>query len=195
MPFDLQSQSALKSSVRGGILAELAFISLGSNIDPEKYLPLAVHQLGKMGRVIEVSKVYQNPAIAHEPQADYLNAAVLIETERPPEDIRRMLREIEAQLDRVRTSDKYAPRTMDLDLCLYGDLQIELDDLQLPDPDILTRPHLARTLADLRPDYQIPGNHRTLEEIAQTLQPGSDLRERQDVVLLSGNPDKGSQDG
>ncbi|TFH34011.1 MAG: 2-amino-4-hydroxy-6-hydroxymethyldihydropteridine diphosphokinase, partial [Anaerolineales bacterium] len=131
------------------ILPELAFIALGSNIEPEHYLPRAVRALGELGRLIACSNTYQNPAIADDAQPDYLNAAVLIETRLSPLEIRRKLREIETRLDRLRTADKFAPRTIDLDLCIYGDLQLNDPALTLPDPDVLTRPFLALTLAEL----------------------------------------------
>lgn len=165
------------------ILPELAFIALGSNILPEHYLPLAVHHLRQLGTLIACSNIYQNPAIGDEPQPDYLNAAVLIETSLRPLEMRDKLRELEARLDRVRTSDKYAARTIDLDLCIYGDLQLELPAFILPDPDILTRAHLALTLAELHPDHIYPGSERTLRSIAQEFIPEPKLKLRSDVYL------------
>lgn len=164
-------------------MAELAFISLGSNIDPEQNLPLAITRLHQLGRLLASSKVYQNPAITPEPQPDYLNAAVLIETDLSPLEIRGHLRDIEHELGRVRTADKNAARTIDLDLCLFSDLQIQTPDLALPDPDILGRPHLAITLSELRPDQIYPGSDLKLSEIAARLRPGSQLTERPDFSL------------
>jgi 2-amino-4-hydroxy-6-hydroxymethyldihydropteridine diphosphokinase len=171
-------------SVFERILTELAFIALGSNIDPEKYLPLAALELRQLGNVVASSNVYQNPAIADEPQPDYLNAALLIQTQLEPLEIRTYLRQIEQRLGRVRTADKYAARTIDLDLSLFGELQMNTPELILPDPDLLTRPHLARIMAELRPDYLYPGTDRTLKEIAGTLTPGVLLILRPDVQLL-----------
>jgi 2-amino-4-hydroxy-6-hydroxymethyldihydropteridine diphosphokinase len=168
------------------ILIELAFIALGSNIDPEKHLPLAALELRQLGRVIAWSNVYQNPAIADKPQPDYLNAAVLIQTSLEPLEIRTYLRQIEESLGRIRTADKYAARTIDLDLSLYGEVQMNTPELILPDPDLLTRPHLARTMAELRPNHLYPGTDRTLEDIADALTPGASLTLRPDVHLLPG---------
>jgi 2-amino-4-hydroxy-6-hydroxymethyldihydropteridine diphosphokinase len=164
-------------------LPELAFISLGSNIEPEKNLPLAVSHLRDLGTLIATSNVYQNAAIAPDPQPDYLNAAVLLKTPLEPLGIRARLREIEAQLGRVRSKDKYAPRTIDLDLCLYGELQFESPELRLPDPDMLKRPHLAMTLAELAPEKKFPGSDRSLKQIAEELMLGADLTIRPDVML------------
>ncbi|MGB2895529.1 MAG: 2-amino-4-hydroxy-6-hydroxymethyldihydropteridine diphosphokinase [Anaerolineales bacterium] len=166
-------------------LTELAFIALGSNIDPETNLPLASARLSELGKTIAVSMVYQNPAFADEPQPDYLNAAVLIQTTLDPLAIRDKLREIEADLGRVRTEDKFAPRTIDLDLCLLGDRVLDHELLSLPDPDLLKRAHLATTLAELQPDFPHPITGDSLEEIANKLQKDVELKPRSDVVLPS----------
>ena len=164
-------------------LTELAFITLGSNIEAETNLPLAVDRLSELGSCIAISTVYQNPAIADGPQPDYLNAAVLIETTLDPLMIREKLREIEADLGRIRTEDKYAPRTIDLDLCLLGDRVVDHELLTLPDPDLLKRAYLAVTLAELQPDFLHPTTGESLEEIAIKIRKGAALKPRSDVVL------------
>ncbi|MEE8122337.1 MAG: 2-amino-4-hydroxy-6-hydroxymethyldihydropteridine diphosphokinase [Anaerolineales bacterium] len=164
-------------------MTELAFIALGSNIEPETNLPLASTRLSELGKPIATSTVYQNPAIADEPQPDYLNAAVLIETALDPLTIRDKLREIEADLGRIRTEDKFAPRTIDLDLCILGDQVLDHELLTIPDPDLLKRAHLAVTLAELRPDFLHPITGDSLAQIANELQKDAELNPRSDVVL------------
>jgi 2-amino-4-hydroxy-6-hydroxymethyldihydropteridine diphosphokinase len=163
---------------------ELAFISLGSNIDPESYLPLAIRSLHSIGRILKTSKVYQNAPIDRPEQPDFLNAAVLIQTDLQPLEIRLRLRAIEADLDRVRVEDKYAARTIDLDLCLFGDQIYRSPELTLPDPDIEKRPHLAIPLSELDPHFIHPLTHLSLEKIAGRLSKDSDLSYREDVTLL-----------
>ncbi|MEA1978079.1 MAG: 2-amino-4-hydroxy-6-hydroxymethyldihydropteridine diphosphokinase [Chloroflexota bacterium] len=164
-------------------MTDLAFIALGSNINPETNLPLAAARLSELGNPIAASAVYQNPAIADEPQSDYLNAAVLIETTLNPLAIRDKLREIEADLGRIRTADKFAPRTIDLDLCILGDRVLDHELLSLPDPALLKRAHLAVTLAELRPDFLHPITGDSLDEIADGLRKNAELNARPDVVL------------
>ena len=164
-------------------MTELAFIALGSNIDPETNLPLASSRLSELGKPIAASTVYQNPAIADEPQPDYLNAAVLIETTLDPLTIRVKLREIEADLGRMRTEDKYAPRTIDLDLCILGNRVLDHELLSLPDPDLLKRAYLAVTLAELHPDFLHPITGDSLEEIATRVRKNTVLKARLDVDL------------
>lgn len=161
-----------------------AFISIGSNIDPEKHLPLAIRKLKQLGEILSVSGVYQNPALGRSEQPDFLNAAALLLTHLPALEVRHALRSIEAQLGRVRTDDKYAARTIDLDLCLYDNLVIQSPEFVLPDPEIFERAHLAVPLAELDPGYLHPITDETLEQIANRLRPGADLTPRDDIATI-----------
>ena len=160
---------------------EKAYISLGSNIEPEQNILRAASALKSFGTLLATSRVYRSPAIASEPQPEYLNAAVLLLTNFEPETLRQGLRKIEADLGRVRTPDKFAPRTIDLDLCLYGSLTLESDVLTLPDPEIDTRPYLAVTLAELDPDFVLPGGNESLSSIALRLRNRAKLTLEKDL--------------
>jgi 2-amino-4-hydroxy-6-hydroxymethyldihydropteridine diphosphokinase len=157
--------------------SELAFLSLGSNIDPETHLPAAVRAVQRLGAIRAVSPALESPAWGPTPQPAFVNAAVLLDTLLAPLDLRTGLRFIEASLGRVRTPDRYAPRTIDLDLCLLGARVIDNDVLTLPDPALLERPYLAATLAALFPDFTHPVTGETLQSIARHLAQGADLRE------------------
>lgn len=167
-------------------------ITLGSNIEPQANLPRAFRLLAERVRVVGVSKVYESVAVnaAGEPAPDqpvFLNAAAQIETDLEPLPLKYdVLRAIETEMGRVRSDDKFAPRVIDLDIALYGDLLLQLDNeetrLTLPDPDTLERAHVALPLADLAPDLMHPTEGRTLAEIAEdfagmrTIRPRPDLR-------------------
>jgi 2-amino-4-hydroxy-6-hydroxymethyldihydropteridine diphosphokinase len=166
-----------------GTVAEPALISLGSNIEPLHYLPEAVRALRRLGDSMRVSKAYQNPAVGPQAQPDFINAAVSLQTDLDPPALRRELRRIERQLGRVRTQDKYAPRTIDLDLCLLGDRVIEDDDFKLPDPEVQRRPHLAIPLAEVAPDMIYPLTGETLSAVAGRLRPLARLQLRADLDL------------
>jgi 2-amino-4-hydroxy-6-hydroxymethyldihydropteridine diphosphokinase len=163
------------------IFLERAFISLGSNIEPEKHLPLAVTSIHLLGEIQSVSRVYQNPPIGSEGQPDFLNAAVLVHTPLGAAEIREQLRLMETSLGRVRLEDKFAPRTIDLDLCLLGDQIIETEELVLPDPGILKHAHLAIPLAELDPSFRHPITGEALGEIADRLRVGAVLQLQEDV--------------
>lgn len=175
------------------ILSELAFIAIGSNIEPEKYLPLAFLRLHRLGRICAVSNAYQNPPIGRPEQPDYLNAAALIAADLAAEEIRAKLREIEDELGRVRTADKYSARTIDLDLCLLGALILSTPELTLPDPQLLQRAHLAIPMAELAPSFRHPVTDETLQQIAERLRRGAKLAAQERVSAEIRNAAKISQ--
>jgi len=164
-------------------LPKLALISIGSNIDPENHLPLAAQKLKEIGSIVGFSTVYQNPAIGSTPQPDFLNAVAMIETDLTADAIRNTLRRIEVDLGRLRTEDKYAPRTIDLDLCLLGDQVLETSEFKLPDPDILSLAYLTVPMAELAPDYLHPVTGEALHAIADRLQPEAKLTPRLDIKM------------
>ncbi|MCH8146567.1 MAG: 2-amino-4-hydroxy-6-hydroxymethyldihydropteridine diphosphokinase [Planctomycetes bacterium] len=162
-------------------MPDRAFISIGSNIEPGKHIVLGLQRLAELGRVLAVSKVYENPAVGPSGQPDFLNAAMLIETNLPLDEVREKLTEIEDELGRTRSDDNYDARTIDLDLCLYGDFVSRSDVVALPHPDILERAYLAVTLSELDPEYRHPVTDERLADLAERLRPGAKLLERADV--------------
>lgn len=170
-------------------MPEDAYIAIGSNIEPEHYLPRAVEALGRVGTVLAVSTPYQNAAVGSRPQPDFINAVARIRTTLAPVEIRDVLRAIEAELGRTRTDDRYAPRTIDLDLCLYGSQIIQAADLTLPHPDILTRPHVAVPLAELAPHMPHPVTGEPLSRIAERLRSQTRLTPRLDARPTAPAPD------
>jgi 2-amino-4-hydroxy-6-hydroxymethyldihydropteridine diphosphokinase len=167
-------------------------IALGSNIAPERNLPAAVRLLAERVAVRAASHVFESAPLnaageVAPDQETFLNAAVRIETDLPPVELKYgVLRAVETALGRVRGADKFAARPIDLDLALYGSLVLE--DLEahitLPDPGILVHAHLALPLADLAPEFVHPLTGQALAAIAAPLaaQPGITLR--RDIVLL-----------
>ncbi len=170
-------------AVRTRTLSTQAFISIGSNIEPQRHLPLAIRKLDEHCRITAVSSVYQSPAVGAPDQPDYLNAAVLVLTDQPPDDLRRLLRVIEADLGRVRAADRCAARTIDLDLCVFGDAVVVTPDWTLPHPEITQRAFVAIPLAELAPTFVHPLTGETLSTIADSLRSTSRLVKRPDVVL------------
>lgn len=160
------------------------FISLGSNIDPERNLPEAVRRLALRCRLLAVSPVYETEPVGKTDQPNFLNAAVLIETDLSPSELKTgVLEALEWELGRVRTGDKNAPRTIDLDISLFNDKVLEIGHRRIPDPEILQFSHIARPLANLAPDYAHPETGQTLREIAESL-PQAGLARRDEISLL-----------
>ena len=158
-------------------------IALGSNIAPEANLREAVQRLAARVHVIAVSPVYETKPVGKTDQPDFLNAAALIETERGAAELKdQVLSEIEHELGRVRTADKNAPRTIDLDIILYGDQVLEFGGRHIPDPDLLRYPHVAAPAADVAPAYRHPETGQTLRQIADGM-PKDGLLRRTDLRL------------
>jgi 2-amino-4-hydroxy-6-hydroxymethyldihydropteridine diphosphokinase len=167
------------------------FISMGSNIDGERNLREAVRRLALRCRLLAVSPVYETAPVGGADEVgkadevgradNFSNAAALIETDLTVAELKTtVLQVIERELGRVRTEDKYAPRTIDLDISLFNDQVFDVG--QRHDPEISKYPHIAVPLADLAPDQRHPETGQTLGQIARGL-PASGLVRRTDIVL------------
>ena len=160
---------------------QVVCIELGSNINPETYLPRAVEALHQQFTVLAVSDAWKTPPVGCPDCGNYyLNAAVLVESDLPFNQLKHTLRRIESQLGRVRTSDKYAPRTIDLDILIIGDELIE--------PDLWQYAHLAVPVSELMPQFTHPTSGKTLAEIAKQLSRGASILRRPDVSLKNLKP-------
>jgi 2-amino-4-hydroxy-6-hydroxymethyldihydropteridine diphosphokinase len=148
-----------------------AFIAVGSNINPEENVFDAVRRLGGREMLVAVSTVYESPAIGRPEQRPYYNCVVAIDTEKSPLELKRdVLRVIENELGRERSSDKYEARTIDLDLIWYDDLETSLPGIMLPDPLIKERSVLAIPLGEIAPDLQYPGSSLRVRDDAAKMQ-------------------------
>jgi 2-amino-4-hydroxy-6-hydroxymethyldihydropteridine diphosphokinase len=111
---------------------------------------------------------YRGPAIDRPDQPDFINGVVGIETDLSPATLKRdVLQTIEAGLGRDRSADKYAARTIDLDVLLYDDWVISDEQLKLPSPDIVTRAFVAIPLYELAPDLVLPDSGVPIREVAK----------------------------
>jgi 2-amino-4-hydroxy-6-hydroxymethyldihydropteridine diphosphokinase len=139
--------------------------------------------------VVAVSPVYETVPVGLREQANFLNAAVLVETDLDAARFKgEVLAGIEVALGRVRSADKNAPRTIDADIALFNDEVFELGRRHIPDPDLLKFPHVAVPLADIAPELPHPETGERLAVIAARLVAASEegervMWERPDVVL------------
>ncbi|PLN14218.1 2-amino-4-hydroxy-6-hydroxymethyldihydropteridine diphosphokinase, partial [Klebsiella pneumoniae] len=113
----------------------LVYIALGSNLaSPLEQVQAAIRALGEIphSRVVAVSSFYRTPPLGPQDQPDYLNAAVALETALPPETLLDHTQRIELQQGRVRKAERWGPRTLDLDIMLFGDAVINSERLTVP---------------------------------------------------------------
>lgn len=145
----------------------IAYIAVGSNILPGENVPAAVALLARKFELMSISNFYRTKALHRSEQADYRNGVVAVRTALGPVEVRdKVLRPIEAQLNRTRSPDKYAARTVDLDLILYGDKVAREEGLILPDPGLRERSFIAVPLLELAPDLVLPDDGTRLAELA-----------------------------
>jgi len=135
-----------------------AFIALGANLeDPTAQVNAALSALGRMPGItrLRASSLYRTaPMEASGP--DYINGVAEVETDLPPEALLQALFAVEAQFGRTR-SYRNAPRTLDLDLLLYGDQVLHTPTLTLPHPRLHLRAFVLVPLAEIAPDLALPG--------------------------------------
>lgn len=144
------------------------FIGVGSNIDARENILKALKFLKQIARVTGVSTFYETePVGGSGDNPKFCNGVFKISSPLLPEYLKVELRVIEEQLGRVRVSNKFAPRTIDLDIVLFEDMNVESIDLTLPDPDIFTREFIALPLLELAPDISIPPDGVNLREVAE----------------------------
>jgi 2-amino-4-hydroxy-6-hydroxymethyldihydropteridine diphosphokinase len=140
------------------------FVAAGSNVNAEQNLATASREMEKSFPGLQYSPWYRNKAVGFEGD-DFINFVAGFSTELPVHEVVRRLREIEELCGRPRGAPKWAPRSMDLDILLYGELVCEEPGLKLPRPDLLKRPFMLGPLADLVPELEHPTLHVTIGEL------------------------------
>ena len=136
-----------------------AFVGLGANLGArEETLRRAVELLGAADDVdvLAVSQLRETAPVGVVDQPAFLNGAVAIETARAPRDLLDLLLEIERSLGRVR-EERWGPRTIDLDLLVYGAEVVDEPGLRVPHPRLHERRFALEPLAELQPDLDVPG--------------------------------------
>lgn len=136
-----------------------AYIGLGANLgEAANTLQVALQAIGLLpeSRLLAASPLYRSAPVGYLDQPDFVNAVACIETTRPALQLLTDLQALEEQSGRQRTF-RNAPRTLDLDLLLYGDCVLNEPDLELPHPRMHQRGFVLVPLLDIAPDIIIPG--------------------------------------
>ena len=132
----------------------LAYIGLGSNLGGRESL---IRRAAELIGATRLSEVRETEPWGYEQQPRFLNAVAEVETELPPRRLLDHLLDVEARLGRERIGPKWGPRSIDLDLLLYGDETVDEPGLVVPHPRLLEREFVLEPLADLVPLLKIPG--------------------------------------
>jgi len=117
-------------------------------------------------RPLRVSAIVETEPVGRLDQPPFLNAVAELSTALPPEELLGRLLDVERRLGRVR-SERWGPRTIDLDLLLYGDREVKAEALSVPHPELHRRRFVLEGLAELCPDRPVPGIGRTVRELLE----------------------------
>ena len=137
-----------------------AYIGLGSNLgDREHMIWGAVHMLAFNPdvEVVAVSELRETEPVGYLDQPPFLNAAAAVDTELSPRALLDLLLTVERELGRTREGPRFGPRTIDLDLLLFGDEIVDEPGLTVPHPRLHERVFALEPLAELDPDLVVPG--------------------------------------
>lgn len=141
----------------------LVYIALGSNLaSPLTQVNAAIAALGAIpdSRIVAVSSFYRTPPLGPQDQPDYLNAAVALETTLAPEALLDHTQRIELDQGRVRKAERWGPRTLDLDIMLFGDETIATPRLTVPHYDMKNRGFMLWPLFEISPALRFPDGER-----------------------------------
>lgn len=158
------------------------YVSIGSNIEPGKNVRFAIAALGDAFGELVVSPVYRTAAVGFDGE-DFLNLAAGFDSDLPVEQIDGILDQIEANAGRSRDAPRFAPRTLDIDLLLYGDKVIDRERLKLPRKEILEYLFVLQPLADIAAEQRHPVLGKTMRELLGTLRFPGQRCEREEMSL------------
>lgn len=134
------------------------YIGLGSNLDnPVRQVFLAIKALEQSPTIqlLQTSSLYKTEPVGYAAQPDFINAVACVQTLLSPEQLLQLLQTIELSQGRQRGSIQFGPRTIDLDLLLYGEETIQMEQLTVPHPRMLTRGFVLYPLSEIAPSHEI----------------------------------------
>ena len=140
-------------------MPEQVYIGLGSNLDePQQQVTVAIEQLQDIPHTEprQISSLYRSRPMGPQDQPDYVNAVAMLKTSLDALALLDALQAIEASHDRKRDGQRWGPRTLDLDILLYGDEIINLPRLNVPHPGLHERAFVLYPLYEIKPDLVIP---------------------------------------
>jgi len=145
---------------------KLVYLSLGSNVgDRQAHLHAALNRLASLDlRILRVSPIYETEPVEHTAQGWFLNLVAEAEGDLSPSQLLGRMQTIERALGRIRTVPK-GPRTIDIDILLFGNAVVRTARLEIPHPRMAERRFVLAPLADLAPDLRHPVTQRTVREM------------------------------
>ncbi len=151
---------------------KLVYLSLGSNVgDRAANLNAAIARLGAFGDVVAVSSFYETEPVEFAAQPWFLNCAVKLDTEKMPKQLLAAILDLEQEMGRRRVQ-KSGPRSIDIDILLFGNSIVDTRGLTVPHPAMHQRRFVLEPLAEIAPEVRHPVFKRTIRELRDALPPG-----------------------
>ena len=152
------------------------YLSLGSNLgERDQYLAQARQAIERSFGSARFSKVYETEPVDFIDQPWFLNQVAEIQTDLAPETLLEWVRVLEAQAGRQRKTPK-GPRTLDVDILLYDDWVLDVEELVLPHPRLEMRRHVLVPLVELTPERVIPVSQHTVQEALDQVKDASQVK-------------------
>ena len=156
---------------------KVAYLSLGSNLgDREANLRTAIEKLKAIGNPVAASSFYETEPVEVQSQPWFLNCAVKLDTEKMPRQLIAAILALEQEMGRQRKQQQKGPRTIDIDILLFGSSVIEIPSLTIPHPKMHERRFVLEPLAEIAPDARHPVFKRTIRELRDALPAGQTVK-------------------
>ena len=150
----------------------ITYLSLGSNLgNREQNLEEAVRKVSALGRVVNASSFYETEPVEVTDQPWFLNCVLALETTAEPAQLMRELLRIEHEMGRQRLVKK-GPRSIDIDILLFGNAVVNTPDLTIPHPEMTRRRFVLEPLAEIAPELLHPVSQKTVTRLLAELAPG-----------------------
>ncbi|MHA8066020.1 2-amino-4-hydroxy-6-hydroxymethyldihydropteridine diphosphokinase [Aquirufa sp. ROCK2-A2] len=158
-------------------MSNITYLSLGGNLgNTIEIFQNSIEILSKkVGKITQLSSLYQTAAWGPIPQNDFINQVIEVETTLSAQDLMSQLLEIELQLGRVRT-ERWGPRTLDLDILFFDDQIISAENLEIPHPRLVDRKFVLIPMAEINPGFIHPKLHKTMKTLLLECNDDGDCR-------------------
>jgi len=163
-------------------MSTTVYIGLGSNVDREKNIVLAIKEMRKVFGGLELSPVYESAAVGFD-GSNFLNLVAGFNTDDEVGEVVKALRAIEDSLGRDRSQPRFSPRPIDLDILTYDDLEIDEPGLQIPRDEILENAFVLRPLQDIAAEVLHPVLKQSYRELWAGMMPNAVPTEVFDLAL------------
>ncbi len=163
----------------------LAYIGFGSNIgDRLSYIQNAIHHIAQTKRITihKISSLYKTSPVGYDAQDDFLNGVIAIQTDLPPLNLLRILKQIETSVGRQHRS-RWGPREIDLDILIYADACVNTSEIIIPHPGMHLRRFVLVPLAELAPDMLHPILKETIQYLLNNLETDQSIEKCEDIEL------------